>query len=91
MISQPHCFKADSVFAAGTNADIVALWYPDVCRDERQTHGRRGFNAITAEQGAAQSVPLPGSRDAIASLHRFGLPARRRHQRFDQRRGKDAC
>ena len=23
-----HCFKADSVFAAGTNADIVALWYP---------------------------------------------------------------
>ena len=25
-----HCFKADSVFAAGTNADIVALWYPEL-------------------------------------------------------------
>ena len=30
-----HCFGADSVFAAGTNADIVALWYPDARRRRR--------------------------------------------------------
>lgn len=69
---QAHCFKADSVFAAGTNADIVALWYPEASSDERQTMVT-GFNAFTAEQGAAQSVALPGSTDAIASLHRFGF------------------
>ena len=68
-----HCFKADSVFAAGTNADIVALWYPEASGDEAPDAWSTGFNAFTAEQGAAQSVALPGSTDAIASLHRFGF------------------
>jgi phosphoglycolate phosphatase len=67
-----HCFKADSVFAAGTNADIVALWYPDVAAVER-IKMTIGFDRFTAEQGAAQSVPLPGSRDAIAALHAAGF------------------
>ena len=31
------------------------------------------FDTFTAEQGALQSVPLPGSQDAIASLHRAGF------------------
>jgi phosphoglycolate phosphatase len=65
-------FKADSVFAAGTNADVVALWYPDVPAAERRAM-TIGFDAFTAEQGAAQSVPLPGSREAVASLHGSGF------------------
>jgi phosphoglycolate phosphatase len=67
-----HRFKADSVFAAGTNADVVALWYPDVPAAERQAM-TVGFDAFTAEQGAAQSVALPGSREAVASLHGSGF------------------
>jgi phosphoglycolate phosphatase len=67
-----HAFKADSVFAAGTNADIVALWYPGVEAKERQKM-TAGFDAFTAKQGAAQSVALPGSREAIARLHRAGF------------------
>lgn len=66
------CFKADSVFAAGTNEDIVALWYPQVDAQTRQTM-TAGFNTFTAEQGAAQSVALPGSKDAIARLHAGGF------------------
>lgn len=67
-----HCFKADSVFAAGTNADIVALWYPEVAAPDRAVM-TVGFDRFTAEQGAAQSVPLPGSRDAIEQLHEAGF------------------
>ncbi len=67
-----HRFRADSVFAAGTNADIVALWYPEADAVARQ--GMTAFfDSFTAEQGAAQSVALPGIRDAIASLHRQGF------------------
>jgi phosphoglycolate phosphatase len=65
-------FKADSVFAAGTNAEIVALWYPHASDDERQVI-TTGFNIITAQAGAAASVPLPGSKDAIAALHGSGF------------------
>ncbi|PWJ84312.1 phosphoglycolate phosphatase [Pseudaminobacter salicylatoxidans] len=67
-----QCFKADSVFAAGTNAEVIALWYPEADDAERQTI-LAGFNVITAEQGAAASVALPGSKDAIATLHGSGF------------------
>lgn len=67
-----HRFKADSVFAAGTNADIVALWYPDVPEAERAVM-TTNFDRFTADEGARQSVPLPGSRDAIAALHDRGF------------------
>jgi phosphoglycolate phosphatase len=66
------CFKADSVFAAGTNADIVALWYPQAAAEERRKM-TIGFDQFTAEEGARQSVPLPGIRDAIARLHKTGF------------------
>ena len=62
-----HCFKADSVFAAGTNADIVDLWYPAVPPAERAAM-TAGFDLFTAEEGARQSVPLPGSREAIGCI-----------------------
>ncbi|MDP3895634.1 MAG: HAD family hydrolase [Mesorhizobium sp.] len=61
-------FIADSVFAAGTNADVVGLWYPDLepgLRGELLTR----FNGITATNGAAKAVALPGIVKAIATLH----------------------
>lgn len=67
-----HCFRSDSVFAAGTNADIVRLWYPQA-DEARRKEMTAYFDSFTAEQGAIQSVPLPGSKDAIASLHRAGF------------------
>ncbi|MBB3709502.1 phosphoglycolate phosphatase [Aminobacter aminovorans] len=67
-----HCFKADSVFAAGTNADIVALWYPGATDSERSDLIRM-FDQVSAEQGSAKAVPLPGSKDALASLHSAGF------------------
>ena len=67
-----HCFRGDSVFAAGTNADIVALWYPSA-DEARRREMTTYFDTFTAEQGALQSVPLPGSQDAVASLHRAGF------------------
>ena len=66
------CFRADSVFAAGTNADVVALWYPAASGAERRTL-LAGFDVFTADQVASRSVALPGSREAIASLHGAGF------------------
>ncbi|HWK66031.1 MAG TPA: HAD family hydrolase [Rhizobiaceae bacterium] len=67
-----HRFKGDSVFAAGTNADIVSLWYPDLPADQRRAMVA-GFDTLAANEGAAQSVPLPGSREAVARLHAAGF------------------
>jgi phosphoglycolate phosphatase len=64
-------FKADSVFAAGTNADVVALWYPTIDRGLRQELVDR-FDRITAVEGAAKAVALPGAIDAVTELHRTG-------------------
>ena len=66
-----HRFRADSVFAAGTNADIVALWYPGLEQAPRQAMVA-DFDTFTASEGAAQSVALPGAREAIARLHGAG-------------------
>lgn len=66
------CFRADSVFAAGTNADVVALWYPDLPPAERNAK-LGAFNRITAVEGAAMAVAIPGLADAVAALHRAGM------------------
>jgi len=55
-------FKADSVFASGTNADIVALWYPHADKEKPEA----------AEAAAARAVAVPGCREAVASLRRSG-------------------
>jgi phosphoglycolate phosphatase len=65
-------FKADSVFASGTNADVVALWYPDAPGDERRAIVA-AFDSVAATEGALKSVPLPRSKEAVASLHAAGL------------------
>ena len=64
-------FGADSVFAAGTNADIVALWYPEADHAVREAMVEE-FDTFTAEAGAARSVALPGAKEAVSRLHALG-------------------
>ena len=64
-------FRPDSIFAAGTNADIVALWHPHLDREEL-TATVAMYDALTAREGAASAVALPGIHDAIARLHAAG-------------------
>ena len=65
------CFRADSAFAAGTNADIVALWYPDRTPQERQRMIAH-FDEVTATEGARCAVAVSGIPHAIARLHGDG-------------------
>ncbi|MCO6048279.1 HAD family hydrolase [Mesorhizobium sp. RP14(2022)] len=65
-------FKPDSVFAAGTNAEIVALWYPELS-DAEQAERAKAYDAFTAVEGAKRAVPLPGLEAAIRALHARGL------------------
>jgi phosphoglycolate phosphatase len=62
-------FKADSIFAAGTNLDVVELWFPRLSSAEQLAAVAR-FNEITAVKGAAMAVPLPGIAEALGILHR---------------------
>lgn len=64
-------FRADSVFAAGTNADVVALWHPGLS-SEALAATVADFDVVTADEGAASAVALPGIRDAVAKLHAAG-------------------
>jgi phosphoglycolate phosphatase len=61
-------FKADSIFAAGTNRDVVELWFPRLT-GEAQTEALHRFNEITAIQGSQMAVALPGMTEALAALH----------------------
>ncbi len=65
-------FRPDSVFAAGTNAEVVALWYPGWSAEEREEQ-ILVFNTFTAQEGAARAVPLPGVEAAVTALHAAGM------------------
>lgn len=65
-------FRADSVFAAGTNADIVALWHPGLTDGQRLALVER-FDTFCAIEGAASAVALPGVIKAIKLLHKNGI------------------
>lgn len=67
-----HRFRPDSIFAAGTNADIVALWYPHLADGARQELVSE-FDRFTTDEGASRPVELPGCREALTSLHASGL------------------
>jgi phosphoglycolate phosphatase len=64
-------FKADSVFAAGTNADLIALWYPGQSPSERQSTIEE-YDRFVGENASAKPYGLPGVRDTIEKLHRQG-------------------
>jgi phosphoglycolate phosphatase len=62
-------FKADSIFAAGTNLDVVELWFPRLSNEDQMLAVAR-FNEITSVQGSAMAVALPGIVDSLALLHK---------------------
>jgi phosphoglycolate phosphatase len=64
-------FRADSVFAAGTNADVVALWYPDQTSAERATT-LSAYNRFTSENGGGKPHQLDGVRETLTTLHGSG-------------------
>lgn len=65
-------FRPDSIFAAGTNADVVALWHPHLDGEALAATVAR-FDAWTAVEAAGAAVPLPGMGDALAALRAAGL------------------
>lgn len=65
-------FRPDSTFAAGTNADIVALWHPGLTDGERLAMVER-FDSFCAIKGAESAVPLPGVLAALSDLHNAGM------------------
>jgi phosphoglycolate phosphatase len=64
-------FKADSVFAAGTNADLIALWYPGQSPGERRSTIEE-YDRFVGENASAKPYGLPGVKDTIEKLHRQG-------------------
>ena len=67
-----HRFRPDSIFAAGTNAEIVALWYPELGTAARNEVVAE-FDRFTTLEGASKPVVLPGCREALNDLHRSGF------------------
>lgn len=64
-------FRADSVLAAGTNEDVVMLWYPHLSEHERK-RALDEFDRMTAADEIAEPVPLPGCQAALSALHAAG-------------------
>lgn len=64
-------FLSGSVIAAGTNADIVDLWYPGSGSDEREAR-IADFDRRTAEEGARSAVAIEGIAEALVKLHGSG-------------------
>ncbi|TIM73815.1 MAG: hypothetical protein E5Y60_11365 [Mesorhizobium sp.] len=63
-------FKPDSIFASGTNMDVVELWFPRLS-DEDQMLAVARFNEITSVQGSSMAVALPGI--VAGSIFTFSL------------------
>jgi phosphoglycolate phosphatase len=61
-------FKPDSIFASGSNLDVVELWFPRLNDDEQLAAVRR-FNEITAIQGSERAIALPRVAETLATLH----------------------
>ncbi|GLS38989.1 haloacid dehalogenase [Mesorhizobium tianshanense] len=61
-------FKPDSIFASGTNMDVVELWFPRLSEEDQMLAVAR-FNEITSMQGSAMAVALPGIVETLGILH----------------------
>ncbi|WP_127520210.1 HAD family hydrolase [Mesorhizobium sp. Z1-4] len=64
-------FVADSVFAAGTNEDVVRLWHPAL-EGQPLADRVRYYDARTSVAGAASAVPVAGVLPALSDLHNAG-------------------
>ena len=62
-------FRPDSIFASGTNMDVVELWFPRLS-DEDQMLAVARFNEITSVQGSSMAMALPGIVGALTALHK---------------------
>jgi phosphoglycolate phosphatase len=62
-------FKPDSIFASGSNMDVVELWFPRLSDDDQLLAVSR-FNEITSVQGSSMAVALPGIVETLRLLHR---------------------
>ncbi|WP_027052585.1 HAD family hydrolase [Mesorhizobium erdmanii] len=62
-------FKPDSIFASGTNLDVVELWFPRLSNEDQMLAVAR-FNEITSVQGSAMAVALPDIVDTLGVLHK---------------------
>lgn len=65
-------FRGGSAVAAGTNADIVDLFHPELLGEER-TAKIAAFNAFTTIEGARRAVAINGLAMAIEQLSAAGL------------------
>lgn len=65
-------FLPDSIFAAGTNADMIAAWFPHLDRAGRQAT-LDDFERFVAEDGIVRPVELPEIRATLSSLHAAGI------------------
>ena len=65
--AQSGSFVADSVFAAGTNEDIVRLWHPAL-EGAELTERISYYDAYTSTAGAAAAVPVAGVPPAAWSV-----------------------
>ncbi|RAZ91157.1 HAD family hydrolase [Mesorhizobium hawassense] len=62
-------FKPDSIFASGSNMDVVELWFPRLSNEDQLLAVSR-FNEITSVQGSSMAVALPGVLDSLRALHK---------------------
>ncbi len=65
-------FRSGSAVAAGTNADIVDLFHPELAGEEREAK-IAAFNAITTQEGARRAVAINGLAEAIRQLSSGGM------------------
>jgi phosphoglycolate phosphatase len=65
-------FRSGSAVAAGTNADIVDLFHPELLGEDR-TAKIAAFNAFTTIEGASRAVAITGLAEALEHLSAAGL------------------
>ncbi|MBI1622664.1 HAD family hydrolase [Aquamicrobium zhengzhouense] len=65
-------FRPNSIFAAGTNAEIVAAWFPDTPDAARQDI-LADFDEFILRENMATPVELPGIKQTLHDLHSAGL------------------
>ena len=69
---QQQRFRSGSAVAAGTNADIVDLFYPGL-PDQDRTAKVADFNAFTTVEGASRAVAIAGLSHTLEQLSGTGL------------------
>lgn len=65
-------FRANSVIAAGTVAEMVSLWHPEV---DAAAHAVlvQAYNQESAESGARSAVAIEGLRETLEALRESGF------------------